>query len=302
MSGTVTAQRKQLGNELRHIRDAAGLSQKEAADLVMAAGGKCSQAKMTRIEAGTVSIRKADLVALLNGYGVDGDRAETLLELASSAGRRRGQWAGYRAVIPENFRMYSDLEPVAAQILGWEEGRVHGLLQSEFYMLQQFVTAGADRVHWRTEDRLERQKVLEEPPTQVPSSAELDGEGPEAPYTFIIGETALRRAPGGDAPDVMLDQTEHLLGIIDDYEHVAVHVLPFNAEIPSTPTEFTLLRFDGSIKDFAYVEHPAGGLYVDDVNDLQRFVDSYVALLGGALGRVESREFIERVSIEYGAQ
>ncbi|KGI79335.1 hypothetical protein IL38_23790 [Actinopolyspora erythraea] len=302
MSATVTAQRKQLGNELRRAREAAGLNQKEAADLVLDAGGKCSQAKMTRIEAGTVSIRQKDLAALLTGYGITGERADTLMDMASSAGRRRGQWAGYRSVIPEYFRMYTDLEPVATRILAWEDGRIHALLQSEHYMLQQFVSAGAAKVNWLVKSRMERQRVLEKPPRNVSSVSDSETDGAEVPYTFIVGEAALRRMPGGGPDEVMADQMEHLLWVSKHYEHVAVHVLPFDAEVASTPTDFTILRFDEKIKDFAYLAHPSGGLYLDDEDDLQYFADAYAALHGAVLGRAESREFIKHVAEKYGVQ
>lgn len=60
-SATITMQQRQLGNELRKLRDAAGLTQDEAADHL----GKAHN-KISRVENGKVSISKAELEALLN--------------------------------------------------------------------------------------------------------------------------------------------------------------------------------------------------------------------------------------------
>lgn len=280
MSGSVTAQRKQLGNELQHARLAAGLTQQEAAELI-----DCSQAKITRIEAGKVSIKQTELRNMLAGYGVTGEQAEALLDLASASGRRRGQWSGYRVVIPEYFRTFTDLEPWAQKILTWEDGRFPGLVQSEHYMLMQFVTGGQDQVNSRARSRLDRQQIFEQenPPECV----------------IVIGEGAFYRAPGGYAPDVMADQMEHLLKLIDRHDHVAVHVLRYDADLPTTPPDFVIMRFDETIKDFAYVDHPAGGMYVEDDPDLQCFSDAFAAVHAAALKREDTRAFIQRILAKY---
>ena len=192
MASTVTSRRKQLGNELRHARNASKLTQQQVAEFL-----GCTQGKVNKIESGAVGVKLGDVRSMLNAFGVNGDEAEALMNLARAAAGQRGQWSGYRAVVPHWFRTFTDLEPAAAEILTWHGERIPGPLQSEHYMLKQFTEAGATDVTSLVRNRLDRKAVFDQ--LQPPY------------YRFIISEGALRRAPGGIAPAVMLDQVEHLL-------------------------------------------------------------------------------------------
>ena len=60
---------------------------------------------------------------------------------------------------------------------------------------------------------------------------------------------------------------------------------------------------DGSTsRDFVYIEHSAGGLYLDDDKDFQLFVDSWDRLRGAALERQETRQFLLGLADTYRAQ
>ena len=58
-------QRRRLRVELRRVRDAAGLTQRQAAERL-----EWSLSKLIRIEAGTVGVSVTDLRAMLQLYGV----------------------------------------------------------------------------------------------------------------------------------------------------------------------------------------------------------------------------------------
>jgi transcriptional regulator with XRE-family HTH domain len=279
MTSTVTSRRKQLGNELRHARKAAGLTQQQVAGVL-----GCTQGKVNKIESGAVGVKLGDVRTMLEAYGVDGEEADTLVGLARAAAGQRGHWSGYRSVVPHWFRTFTDLEPAAAEIMTWHGERIPGPLQSEHYMLKQFTEFGATDVTSLVRNRLDRKAVFDQ---QQPPY-----------YRFIISEAALRRAPGGDAPAVMLDQVEHLMEL-DARPRVYVHVLPFDARLAAVPNDFTIMRFPDRTRDFAYLEHPAGGHYIDDAKDFQLFVDAWDRLRGAALERQETHEFLRTMAEHY---
>jgi transcriptional regulator with XRE-family HTH domain len=282
MASTVTSRRMQLGNELRHARNASGMTQQQVAEVL-----GCTQGKVNKIESGAVGVKLGDVRAMLDAFGIDGDEADTLMGLARAAAGQRGHWSGYRSVVPHWFRTFTDLEPAAAEILTWHGERIPGPLQSEHYMLKQFTEFGATDVTSLVRNRLDRKAVFDQ---QQPPY-----------YRFIISESALRRAPGGYAPAVMLDQLEHLLEL-DRRDRVYVHVLPFQARLAAVPNDFTIMRFPDRTRDFVYIEHSAGGLYLDDIKDFQIFVDSWDRLRGAALERHDTRQFLKELSEVYRSQ
>ncbi|ASR38451.1 transcriptional regulator [Prauserella marina] len=282
MASTVTSRRKQLGNELRHARISAGLTQTQVAEIL-----GCTQGKVNKIESGAVGVKLGDVRAMLDTFSIGGEEADTLLNLARAAAGQRGAWSGYRSVVPHWFRTFTDLEPAAAEIMTWHGERIPGPLQSEHYMLKQFTEFGATDITSLVRNRLDRKAVFDQ---QQPPY-----------YRFIISESALRRAPGGAAPAVMLDQLEHMLEL-ERRPRVYIHVLPFNAKLASVPNDFTIMRFPDRTRDFVYIEHTAGGVYLDDIKDFQLFVDSWDRLRGAALERQETRQFFKELAETYRAQ
>ncbi|WP_158887674.1 helix-turn-helix domain-containing protein [Amycolatopsis anabasis] len=281
MASTVTSRRKQLGNELRHARTAAKMTQQQVADVL-----GCTQGKVNKIESGSVGVKLGDVRTMLEAFGVNGDESETLMNLARAAAGQRGHWSGYRSVVPHWFRTFTDLEPAAAEIMTWHGERIPGPLQSEHYMLKQFTEAGATDVTSLVRNRLDRKAVFDQ---QQPPY-----------YRFILSEAALRRAPGGVAPAVMLDQVEHLLEL-EKRARVYVHVLPFDARLAAVPNDFTIMRFPDRTRDFVYIEHSAGGLYLDEPKDFQLFVDSWDRLRGAAMERQDTRQFLKDLAEKYRA-
>lgn len=282
MPSTVTSRRRQLGNEIRRARLAAGMTQQEVAALL-----ECGQGKINKIEAGAVAVKLSDLKQMLDAFGATKAQVDMMTELARASGQR-GQWSGYRSAVPHWFRTFTDLEPAASEILSWHGERIPGPLQSEHYMLTQFSEARATEVTSLVRNRLERKQVFElkRPPY----------------YRFILGEAAFRRMPGGPNPAVALDQVEHLLSLEKSYARTFIHVLPFDARLSFVPNDFTIMRFSDATKDFVFVEHAAGGIYIDDEADFELFVDAWDRLRGAALERAETAEFLEKLAQEFRSQ
>lgn len=247
----------------------------------------CTQGKINKIETGAVGAKLGDIRTMLEAYEVTDDEADTLIELARAAAGRRGHWSGYRSVVPHWFRTFTDLEPAAVEIMTWHGERIPGPLQSEHYMLKQFTEFGATDVASLMRNRLDRKAVFEQ---QQPPY-----------YRFIISESALHRTPGGQAPAVMLDQLQHMMEL-EQRTRVYLHVLPFNAKLASVPNDFTIMRFPDRTRDFVYLEHAAGGTYLDEVKDFQLFVDAWDRLRGAALERPDTRQFLQELAHRYRAE
>jgi hypothetical protein len=108
--------------------------------------------------------------------------------------------------------------------------------------------------------------------------------------------------PGGPNPAVALDQVEHLLTLEKSYSRTFIHVLPFDTRLSFVPNDFTIMRFSDATKDFVFVEHAAGGVYIEDESDFELFIDAWDRLRGAALERAETAEFLEKLAQEFRAQ
>ena len=76
---------RQLGDELKRFREAAGVSMAEAAEAL-----DCTRGKISRLENGHVPVRAPDLDALMRAYRIeDQETHDRLNALARKANRRR---------------------------------------------------------------------------------------------------------------------------------------------------------------------------------------------------------------------
>lgn len=277
---TPTIQRRRLGNALKRARDHAGKTQDDAATVIDAAASKIS-----RLELGQSGIKLTDLALLLDLYGVSGEEADWMRELAR-AGRQRGRWSGYRTVIPDWFRAYVDLEADASEIRWYQPEVVPGILQTEAYIHAMNATAHPritdEAVNRQVKVRLERQAVLDQPGTTL---------------HFILSESALRRNVGDAA--IMHQQLIHLAEAAER-PNVELQVLPFDAQTYGAAwIGFTILRFDhDATSDVIYVETYTDGEYLDGQDDVQAYTALWNRLQAAALGQVESRNLIIHLADE----
>lgn len=248
-SGSVVV-RRQLGARLKRLRLSAG---KSVADVVEAGLG--SAAKISRLEAGKLSIKIADVRALCWLYGVDQQRIEALVALAPGTRQSGAWWEEYGDALPEGLRLYADLEAAASRIRCFDPDLVHGLLQTEAYA--RAVVAGAaqlnpDVIESRVRFRMERQRRI------------LAAEHP-VEITFVMFEAALVSVVG--SAEIMRDQIEHLRRV-DRRREVRIHVLPFTAGAYPRRGTFVLLDFaDDEDPSVAYLDLPVGARYFDTPED-----------------------------------
>src|ERR1700749_3362058 len=116
-----------LGSQLRRLREARGITARQAASKIRA-----SESKISRIELGRNAIREMDFLDLLTLYGVEAREGEQLLTLAEQS-NRPGWWHRYNDILPDWFQAYVGMEEAARSIRVYEAQFIPGLLQTEEY-------------------------------------------------------------------------------------------------------------------------------------------------------------------------
>jgi transcriptional regulator with XRE-family HTH domain len=276
-----TIPRWQLGEQLARMRETAGISQAEVADRL-----GCSVSKVQKIEAGDVGIVRAELLLMLDVYGVsDAEVRDSLLEL-QRLGKQRGWWSTFGQV-PAPFATFLGLESAAIRIQVFESMVVYGLLQTEDY-------ARAIAETWEgsvlTDEQVDRQvKIKMERQQRV-----LDEDSPE--LWVILDEAVLRREIGGRA--VMATQLKHLAMMA---KQMTLQVVPFaHGGYPGVRGALTIFDFDERMHSpVAYVEGQAGNLYMEKAEDLRRCSVAYNHMTAAALSKQESIKLITAVAREY---
>jgi transcriptional regulator with XRE-family HTH domain len=276
-----TVRRRQLGLELRRLRETAGKTPREAADWL-----EVSTSTLSKIELGRQAIKGTHVRLLTQLYGVGAPDADTLLRLARDA-NQRGWWAAYGDTVPDWVRTYLGLEEDASELWAYESGLMLGLFQTPAYA--EAITAAtrpqanADELARLVAFRTARQERLF---------------GDQAPnLRVVLDEAVLHRLVGG--PTVMREQLEHLTEVAR-LPHVTVSVQPFNAGAhPSIGSAFTLLRFaDTMSMNCVYLENDRGALYLERPADVDRYAAMFEQLSMSALSAEESLQLVARLAVE----
>jgi transcriptional regulator with XRE-family HTH domain len=268
------ARRKQLGRLLRRAREEVRpkLTQEAVAKVL-----GCGQAKITKIETKLVGINPLDLDKLIQLYQVSAERAAELRKLAE-LDRQNGPPRTKHVPTPEAFEQLSDVETEASEIRCWHSERLPGPLQSQLYMLKQYEPLNCDPTHvLRVREARSKVFTVPNPPR----------------YRAIISESSLHRLPGGNTAPMVVDQSEHLLGLIGSYERLELRILTFDADIPWVDSDFEHLMFDGPTRsEFVYIEYPGGSRIYKSPLELAECREEWARLDKAALNVDESREFL----------
>jgi transcriptional regulator with XRE-family HTH domain len=270
--GSPTLRRRQLGQELRRLREASGSTIDQVAERLA-----CSASKISRIETGQSGISPREVRDIVAAYGVDGARAEVLVEMAREA-KQRGWWQLYGQVLTG---AYVGLEAAAAEIRSYEPLVVPGLLQTEDYTRAMVLAARpelpGELVEQRIRVRMKRQSLLSQ----------------DDPLTLsvILDEAVLRRPVGG--PDVMRRQLERLRAAAE-LPNVTLQVLPFAAGAHGgMDGAFTMLLFDEPAnQDLVFAANGAGGLFLEKEDELHTYADIFAQLRDTALRPRQSVDLI----------
>jgi transcriptional regulator with XRE-family HTH domain len=242
-----TIRRRQLGRELKRLREDAGKAREDAARHL-----DMSVPAISRYELGSGGIRAKAVLELLDLYGVTDERLRQQLADLAREGRVRGWWSAYASVIGYGYSTFIGFEEAAVEVLDYESLIVPGLLQTEDYA-RVVIRAGLPRalseaeVEQRVQVRMERQGRLA-------SGLQL---------WVVIDESVIRRTVGGR--DVMRAQLEHLVKVAES-PNVTIQVLPFEGgAYPGMLGAFIILAFDDPLAspDIVYVEGATGDQFLE---------------------------------------
>ncbi len=275
-----TARQLRLAVELRRLRDAAGLSAREAAALL-----GVSPVQISHIESGLSGVSEERLRRLASHYAcTDDEFVDALVALATD--RTRGWWEEYRGLLPTSFLDLSELDHHASYQHDVAVLYVPGLLQTEDYARAVFSSRvpelTAAELELRVRHRLARRVTIE-------------GTSP-IPYKAVVHESALRiRVGDRTATRAQLDRLMQL----SEADHITVRVIPLDldgfARAGSTMTYVggPVPKLDTVVRDV-----PHGSAFIDSEAQLNAARTRFRKVEDMSLGPERSRDFIHRLAKE----
>lgn len=209
-----TPRRRRLGAELRHIREALGWTQEEAAGHL----GYQSLSTVSKIENGLQGLKIQQLPHFFEVFSItDPALRADLRDLVRRAGEA-DWWQRYGGVVDDPLGDYLSQVESARSLFVFSPLAIHGLLQTPEYA--RAVTEGS-RV-WKTPEdidhfvalRLEHQRTM------------LERQPPLKIWT-VLPEGLLRQEVGGRS--CMRAQVEHLMHLARTNPAITIQILPFSA-------------------------------------------------------------------------
>ncbi|MEU7422847.1 helix-turn-helix transcriptional regulator [Streptomyces sp. NPDC040750] len=275
-----TARQLRLATELRRLREAAGLTARQAAALL-----GVSPAQITHIESALAGVSEQRLRRLASHYAcTDEEFIDSLVCMATD--RTRGWWEEYRGLLPTSFLDLSELDHHSRFQYNVAILVVPGLLQTESYARAVYATRipelTQEELELRVRHRLARRVILE-----GPSPVPLDVVIHEAALRIMVGPRAAARA-----------QLAHILEV-SEADHINVQVVPFELESFSWGAS-TMAYLGGSVSklDTVIRDAPTGAMYVDAEDQLASYRARYQKVKAMAFGPERSRDLILRLTKE----
>jgi transcriptional regulator with XRE-family HTH domain len=240
-----TVRQRRLGAELRRLRDQGKVSAEQVAERL-----DCHISKVSRIELGQSPIRRLDLEAMLDLYGLEDEGRRSALYKLSRSARTKGWWQSYTDVIPPAYADFIGLEADAARMDSFETILVPGLLQIPDYARAVITEA------WETEGPEQVERLVE-----VRTVRQLK---------VVLCESVIQQCIGSS--EIMRAQLERLVEV-ERQPNVTLQVLPHAAGAhPGLNGPFTVLGFaaDGD-PDVVLAENLTSSLYFEDKRELERY-------------------------------
>jgi transcriptional regulator with XRE-family HTH domain len=273
-----TTRSRQLGAELKRVRERAGFS---ARDLARALGW--SDSKVARMENGQRGASEIAVATYLAYFHVVGPEMDRLIAMC------REIWAKdwlqpHGELVPEELHTLVTHETTATLINQYEPLVIPGLLQTEGYATALFRTAGLlpeEAIDLRVQARLERQNLL---------SREWGVE-----LNFFIPEPVLRATVGG--PSVMNDQLLHML-LVSSRPWCSIWVVPasFPAGVLGSPFQLMEYANHGPV---AYVENQTHSMFLEKPEDIRAYRAILTKLKAVTLDEGQSRGLLASLANEY---
>ncbi|WP_156046087.1 helix-turn-helix domain-containing protein [Herbidospora cretacea] len=272
-----TPRRRRLGQQLRKLREATGMTGAQVAKPL-----DWSAAKVSRIENGLTLPSEDDVVALVAAYGGDEPVLSQILRLRRDAAQK-GWWERYGDSLPAGFRAFLEVEAEAEELRNWEPTVLPGLLQTEDYarvlmghLAQPILQAPKTWLQDRIEVRVRRQQTRLHTPTPLR-------------FRAVFEESLLRRDVGG--PAVMLDQMESLAAT-SELDHVDIRIISTSTLLPVTTGPFVHFSFP-DFPDLVYLEDLDGSRFMEDPEVVFKYERAFGHLAEAALDPLASRQLIK---------
>lgn len=280
MSVGPTTRRRQLGADLRRLRESKGLTLEEAGARV-----GISKATLSRYETKEGTVKWPAVDALCREYGASDAERLALVELAKGA-KIQGWWRSLADPIPESMNLMLTLEDEVVREDHYACMYVPGLLQTRAY---------AEAVHRASEVQCPEREVQHMVDIRMKRQELLDRDDPPRIWC-VIDEAALRRQVGGR--EVMREQLGHLLALAER-PHITVQVLPFSKGAHAAAVgSFAILRGPTPDLDVVYVDLLSGGLFMEKPQELGRYRLAFEYLSAQALDLESSTDIVDRISKE----
>ncbi|MEU9172208.1 helix-turn-helix transcriptional regulator [Streptomyces sp. NPDC048420] len=276
-----TTRRRQLGADLRRLRERKGLTLEEAGARV-----GISKATLSRYETKEGTVKWPAVDALCREYDASDEERLALVELAKGA-KIQGWWRSLADPIPESMNLMLTLEDEVVREDHYACMYIPGLLQTRAY---------AEAVHRASEVQCPEREVQHMVDIRMKRQELLDREEP--PHIWcVIDEAALRRQVGGRK--VMQEQLRHLLALTQR-PHITVQVLPFSKGAHAAAVgSFAILRGPAPNLDVVYVDLLSGGLFMENRQELARYRSAFEYLSAQALDLEASTEIINDINQEF---
>ncbi|MFD4347667.1 helix-turn-helix transcriptional regulator [Streptomyces coelicoflavus] len=271
-----TARQLRLAVELRKLREAAGLTARQAASML-----GVSNVQISQIEAGLSGVSEQRLRRLASHYAcTDEELVDALVGMATD--RTRGWWEEYRELLPTSFLDLAELDHHATFQQDVAILYVPGLLQTEDYARAVFSSRipelTDEELELRVRHRLTRQKKA------------------AFPHEVVIHESALRIRVGDRAA-----AQAQLAGLLEasETERLTLRVIPFDLDGFARASS-TMTYVGGAVRrlDTVARDAPHGAFLIDSDAQLGTYRMRFRKVEDVSLNPERSRDFIHRLTKE----
>ncbi|MFJ5102444.1 helix-turn-helix domain-containing protein [Streptomyces sp. NPDC088554] len=275
--GKPTVRSRRFGRKMQRHRLGAGFDQSQAAEFIYG-----SRSKISRMEDGITTAKPAEVLLLLDWYGVTDEAERGHLVWLAKNSTHRGWWLNFPE-LSEGYRNHISLEDDATFIREWQTVLVPGLLQTAAYAEQTSVLAPKrvppDVVAQFVKVREERQAKIEEG---------------GAHYSAVLWEPIVTLPLVPD--DVHHEQLEHLLKA-GRRNNVSLQVLPVSAGVKAGITyPFSSFSFDSHpTVEAVAIDNLRGASILEGMDDLTAYASVFDRLRSEALSPDASARLIRRV-------
>lgn len=269
-----------LGEELRRLRDACGLTLTEVVTRI-----GMSESQLSRIEKGKRVPSPEDVSALLVIYGVTGEDRGELLTLAKRASQP-GYWQR-QGSFESRFTTLRLLESRATALVEVQPLVIPGLLQTMPYAQALVREVGLFRdqeeIDNRVVGRIHRQAVLRQ--RYAPD------------FLAIICESALRPMIGGR--EVMRDQL-HYLGEVGQRPNVTLRIVPTcGGAHPGLDGAFIRLKFNDR-PSVVFLPSRTSSLFLEEPAEVSAYDQAISQLLTVAISEENSLRLVAEMAATLG--